>query len=1026
MPTQNELSLTRVDRFVSERLSPSLYRGRMPLTVTAWEAPGGPPAFDEATEHRGAPVGPGHAWGRPWSTTWFHLTGPAVEAPEGCTSQLVVDLGFTDTDPGFQAEGLFWSVDGRPIKGLNPRNRTLSWLAGTPVDVWVEAAGNPTVFDRTRRFEPTPLGDEATAGTDPGYVFKGAELAVLDTEVYELHQDVLALRDLLRILPEDQPRYATVLAALDRLVDVVDPWDVPGTAAAGRAVLAPLLGAAATATAHTAYAVGHAHIDSAWLWPVRETVRKCARTFSSVLTLMDEDPDLVFACSSAQQYAWVKESYPYLFERIREKVAAGRWVPVGGMWVESDTNLPGGEALVRQFVAGKSFFLEEFGVETVDVWLPDSFGYSGALPQIATAAGNRWMLTQKLSWNETNPMPHHTFLWEGIDGTRILTHFPPVDTYNSELTAIELDHAARNNTDKARLNASIVPFGYGDGGGGPTREMLSRARRYASTEGVARVRLSNPLAFFADAEETHTEPAVWSGEMYLEFHRGTYTSQARTKQGNRRSEHLLREAELWAATAAVRHGTAYPYAALDRAWKTVLLNQFHDILPGSSIAWVYQDAEHGYAQVAATCEEVITTSLQALAGAGNVALTFNATPHAIHGVPALGAAVAQPPLGPDVSAQEDSDGLTLDNGLVSVHLTTDGLVDSIRDLRADRQLIPAGTVGNLLQLHRDMPRQWDAWDVDPEYLRTCEDLLAADVVKVAGATADEAVAEVQRSFGSSTVTQRLSLGRGSAALRIDTTVDWLERQRFLKLSFPFAVHADRSCAETQFGHLFRPTHANTPWDAAKFEICAHRWVHVAEHGYGVAVANNATYGHDIRRVAAPGGGTMTVVRESLLRAPLYPDPDADQGEHSFVTVVHVGADLADAVADGYATNLPARVVTGAGPVAPLVTVDGPGVVVESVKLAEDRSGDVVVRLYESLGAHTTATVGAGFETTAVQPSDLLERPLGGALAAEDAGSNLYEPIPLRPFEILTLRFGRVESGPAAAAPAHFVPGRSAH
>ncbi len=341
-----------------------------------------------------------------------------------------------------------------------------------------------------------------------------------------------------------------------------------------------------------------------------------------------------------------------------------------------------------------------------------------------------------------------------------------------------------------------------------------------------------------------------------------------------------------------------------------------------------------------------------------------------------------------------------------MHVDARGLVDSIHDLRADRELVPAGLAANLLQLHRDTPRQWDAWDIDHEYLDERTDLVDVLGIEVAASSADEVVVEVRRAFGASTVRQRLSLARGSAALTVETVVDWHERQKLLKLAFPLAVHADRSASETQFGHVFRPTHANTPWDAAKFEICAHRWVHVAEPGYGVAVANSATYGHDVQRTTVDdgsAGSTVTTVRESLLRAPLFPDPDADQGEHRFLTVLHVGADLADAVRDGYAANLAPRVVEGAGPVEPLVTVDDPAgaVVVESVKLAEDHSGDVVVRLYESLGGHARATVTPGFDASGVTRTDLLERPLD-----DGADVDLASPLALRPFEIVTLRFAR--------------------
>jgi alpha-mannosidase len=393
----------------------------------------------------------------------------------------------------------------------------------------------------------------------------------------------------------------------------MDPHDVAGTAAAGRAALADVLSRPATASAHRITAVGHAHIDSAWLWPVRETIRKCARTFSNVLQLMDEDPHLTFACSSAQQYAWMKQYYPQLFERIRQRVADGRFLPVGGMWVESDTNLPSGESMARQLIAGKGFFLREFGIDPQEVWLPDSFGYSGSLPQIVAAAGSRYFLTQKLSWNETNTFPHSTFLWEGIDGTRILTHFPPVNTYNSDLSAAQLALAERNYAEKGAANSSLVPFGYGDGGGGPTREMLAAADITASLEGSPRVEIDSPQHFFERAEAEYPNPPVWSGELYLEFHRGTYTSQARTKRGNRRSESLLREAELWAATASIRTGFEYPYDRLAELWQTVLLQQFHDILPGSSIAWVYRVAEAEYARVEGELERIIADATTALA-----------------------------------------------------------------------------------------------------------------------------------------------------------------------------------------------------------------------------------------------------------------------------------------------------------------------------------------------------------------------------------------------------------------------------
>ncbi|NEA40882.1 glycoside hydrolase family 38 C-terminal domain-containing protein, partial [Streptomyces sp. SID11385] len=775
------------------------------------------------------------------------------------------------------------------------------------------------------------------------------------------------------------------------------------------AALREALAAPAARSAHRVYAVGHAHIDSAWLWPVRETVRKCARTFSNVLDLMDQDPDLVFACSSAQQYAWMKEFYPELFARIKERVAEGRFVPVGGMWVESDTNMPGGEALARQFVEGKRFFLDEFGVEPREVWLPDSFGYTAALPQIARAAGADAFLTQKLSWNEVNAFPHHTFTWEGIDGSRLFAHFPPVDTYNSTLSAAELAHTERNFMDKGRANTSLVPFGYGDGGGGPTREMMAAARRAASLEGSPTVRVAAPAEFFAAARAESGTPPVWSGELYMEGHRGTYTSQARTKRGNRTSERLLHEAELWAATAAVRTGAAYPEQALRRSWHTVLLQQFHDILPGSSIGWVHDQAEEEYRKVGERLEPLIDAAVRAATGPGEAGgegsgagLWANAAPFAIDGVPAHGVG---PRRASDerVTLEETPEGLRVANGALVVEFDADGLVRSLRDLATGRETVPPGCRGGLLQVFGDTPRRFDAWDVDVEYRRFGEDLTKADTVEVVESDGARFVLRTARAFGASSVVQTFTVRAGEAALDIETSVDWHEKQRLLKLAFPVDVHTASARSEIQFGHVERPTHTNTSWDVARFETPAHRWVHVADAGQGVGVANDATYGHDISRHERPGGGTYSLVRQSLLRAPLFPDPEADQGTHVFRTSVVLGG-VDAALRAGYRLNLPLR-PAGGGPVEPLVRCDAPSVVVETVKLAEDGSGDVVVRLYEALGAPAEARLHTSFAAAPAVETDLLERPAAEPHAVT-ASADGTTTLALRPFQLVTLRLPR--------------------
>jgi len=990
-------SLTqRIERALEQRLVPAIYADVEPVAVTATHLPGEPEPFAQAVARPFEPFPLGGAWGRAWSTTWFRFTGDVPARMRGRRVELLVDLGFERAGPGFRSEGLAYSADGAPIKGVEPRTAyvpiTPSATGGEAVDVYVEAAANPR-FDGS----VSPLGDPETVPDRPLYRLDRAELAVLDEDVLGLVLDVRVLHQLAEQLDDREPRRHEIRRALEEMLDDLDVADVAGSAPGARARLASVLASPAVPSAHRVTATGHAHIDSAWLWPVRETIRKCARTFANVTALAVEYPDLVFACSSAQQYAWTKQHHPQVYERIRAAVAAGNFVPVGGMWVESDTNLPGGEALARQFTHGKRFFAEEFGVEPREVWLPDSFGYTAALPQLARLAGCRWFLSQKMSWNTTNRFPHHTFWWEGIDGTRVFTHFPPADTYGAELTGAELARGVHQFAEHGRARHSLLPFGYGDGGGGPTREMLETARRVADLEGSPRVAVRSPAAFFADAEAEYPDAPVWSGEMYLEFHRGTYTSQVAMKRGNRRTEHLLREAELWAATAALRTGYAYPYDELDALWRHVLLLQFHDILPGSSIAWVHRQARETYAALAERLGAVIDSAITALAGAGDVDLVANAAPQPRDGVPAL--AIGPATAGAEVTIDRTDDGVRLDNGLLRVTVAADGTLSSVYDVVADREVL-AGAA-NVLQLHPDTPNRFDAWDLDAFYRNRRRDLTGPATLEV-----DGTCVRVTRKDGASTYVQTVALAPGRPVVEFTAEVDWHEREHVLKAAFPLDVHADHSSAEIQFGHVRRPTHANTSWDAARFEICAHRWLHVGESGYGAALVNDGTYGHDVtRRPAGDGrGAAATTVRLTLLRAPLYPDPQTDQGRHAFAYALVCGAGIADAVREGYRANLPARAVRGAAPVEPLITVDDPAVVVESVKLADDRSGDVIVRLYESLGGRARATVRASFDVADASVRDLLER--------EDSEISALAPLEradrdvrlaLQPFQIVTLR-----------------------
>ncbi len=1018
MHNDHALVEARLDRFVRDHLTPALYRDARPLAATAWAVEREPVPFATAVEQQFDPVPLGWRWGRAWSTVWLRVTGevPAEwlpQPPEGTRIEVLVDFGYNRSRSGFQAEGLAYRPDGTLIKAISPLN---SWLPVAPgekaIDVLIEAAANPDVAGEYT-FDPTPYGQWETAPDEPLYSLAQLEVALRDDTVWELLQDIWTLRGLMAELPEGSSRRHEILRALEDMLDVLDPEGIPGTAAAGRAALSIALAKPAHASAHRVLATGHAHIDSAWLWPLRETVRKCARTFTNAMSLMDEYPDFVFSCSSAQQYRWMKDHHPQVFDRIREKVAAGQFSPVGGMWVESDTNMPGGEAMARQFIAGKRFFLDEFGVECREAWLPDSFGYSAALPQIVAAAGSQWFLTQKISWNQFNKMPHHSFWWEGINDTGVFTHFPPVDTYISELSGKELAHAERTFSEKGRASISLVPFGWGDGGGGPTREMVAAARRTEDLEGSPTVVIGTSAQFFTEAQAEYPEAPVWRGEMYLELHRGVFTSQLRTKQGNRRNEALLRQAELWAATAALRTGLPYPAAELEQAWHTVLLLQFHDILPGSSIAWVHREAEQRHAAVSAALEAIIEASLAALAGSPaegeGVPLVVNAGPFAREGVPALGAGPYEAAVlaggHPAVTATEAADGATvLDNGIIRAVVDARGHVTSLIAHADGREAIAPGAPANVLRLHRDLPNLWDAWDLDQHYQRTVTELLEVDERRVRATDREASVITVRR-VGRSLIEQRLILRAGDTALEIENRIDWREREKILKLAVPLDVHAEQIAAETQFGHLYRPTHTNTSWDAARFEACQHRFVHLGEPGYGVAIANDSTYGYDVGRDTRPDGGTTTTVRFSVLRAPLFPDPESDQGEHLLRFRIAPGATIGDAVALGYDLATPLRSVRGAAPIAPIVTSSDPAVVIETVKLAEDGSGDLVVRLYESRGGRARTTLTLDGTAATIVSTDLLERELPGEPGGEGASIELA----FRPFQLRTVRFGEVSA-----------------
>jgi alpha-mannosidase len=973
----------RLREILETRLLPAILGERSPLDLTAFCVRGEPISYQDAVRGEFAPVAIGDQWGPPWSTTWLHVRGTV---PAGWVGKKVVgvfDLGFAGQS-GFTCEALAWS-DGRPWRGVDPNHRWLP-VTGSDVDFYLEAAANPTASVSGPGAAQSMIALREMP--EPAFTLRAAELRVQDQSLRKTALDFKVLLELAEALP-DGNRRSEVVEALDRFVQTDDS-----------ASLTEMLARPSSAT-HRIHAVGHAHIDTAWLWPIRETRRKCARSFSTQLALMDEYPDYSFACSQPVQYQWMKESYPTIYDAIKQKVAAGQWEPVGAMWVEPDCNLPSGEALVRQLLHGKRFFMQEFGYEPKEVWLPDVFGYPASLPQLMASSGCSYFLTQKLSWNDTNKPAHHTFIWEGIDGSRIFTHFPPADTYNGDFSAGEVVRSAALFKDHDSSARSLYLFGWGDGGGGPEPDMIESAHRLRNLAGAPRVELSRAEDFFAAASAEAHELTTWVGELYFELHRGTYTTQSRTKRLNRRAEQALREAETW----SVAVGDGYPAAVLEAAWKLLLNNQFHDILPGSSIDWVYEDAERDLGNVIEAAAIITSDALDKVVGPGKELVVFNVNSHprvevvdlgdrlSVVEAPACGWAVQEPASMTREPTVVVSNG-EIENELLRVRWDDQGLLTSVWDKEAGREVLTPGTRGNLLQLHDDTPAHFDAWDIDSAYLQHHVDLVELSLQQVDVPGGLRGAVRFTREFGRSRFSQRMVLDAGSRVLRFECDVDWQEDHKLLKVAFPVAVRSSQATYEIQFGHVQRTTHTNTSWDQARFEVCGHRWADLGEAGYGVALLNDCKYGYDIRG---------SVMRLSLLRAPTHPDPTADRGAHRFTYALmpHPG-DLREAgvIAAAEDLNAPLQKVLGNPPAEKrrsLVEIDTPQVVVEAIKHAED-SDAVIVRLYEAWGGRCTARVQTTLGANRAYLCDLLERNIEEV--AVDKG--LVE-LTLTPFKILSLK-----------------------
>ncbi len=960
-----------------------------------------PIAFANLDRRAFRPIRPGQSFGASLECAWLRISG-----------DVPADAGAAVVMLGIRGEGMVHAADGTLLDAI-----TTVWTQGD-----LPHAGG--------RFRPVPHADLSSGrvelyadvafngflffGTGRG-VFHGAHLAERDDDAFALYYDYLTLF-VLAVSTTDPRLAADLHAALDGAYARFAAHDVGG--ARGR--LAQML--ARPSTSDFVYsAIGHGHLDMAWVWPIRETQRKAARTYLRALDTIDRYDDYVYGTSQPQQLQWTKERHPELFRRVQDAVAAGRIELQGSFWVEPDTNLPGGESLIRQALVGRRFLKAEFGLDDEDLrlcWLPDTFGYSGNLPQILRGCGMDWFQTIKLSWNRTTVFPHRTFRWEGIDGSSVLVHMPPEGDYNSRAAADGLLRGIERYPERD-LGTALLVYGSGDGGGGPGEVHLELLKREASLRGLPHVRTSTATAFFRELEQRDI-PQRHTGELYLETHQGTYTTQGRTKRHNRRAERELHDVEALAALT----GTDV-HAELEPLWRDVLLNQFHDILPGSSIERVNREARESYARVEAALDGIAERLVDRLPhsdeGASAINLTsFPRREHLRVGdqwrvVDVDGYAAARL-CAPEPFTDLSYDADTISNGLLTVRFEGSGEIVSCVDA-AGIEHVADGF--NRLALYKDPPQfPFDAWDIDPRYIQATPQILAASSTRTF-IDGPFVVRDHEYRAARAVVHQRIVLETGSPVVRFQTHIDWRESHRMLRAEFRPVHYGAKALCDIQFGHIARPTTEGDPAERAQFEVCAHKWIATSDAGAGggrrgFALLNDGKYGHRAKN------GLISL---NLLRAPTFPDKTADRGAHEFTYAFMPYGDVAipgtpvpatatpdtaipgtatpdtdglDAVIrEAYRLNNPLRIADG-------VTFDGaahtddPGVVIETIKPAEDGSG-VIVRLYESLGRATTTALRTRVPHTRAIATDLIERPLGEAD---------LDALPFRPFEIKTILLER--------------------
>ena len=962
---------------------------------------------------------------------WFRSDITVPDSMEGKKVWLHVRTQLEEWDDGRNPQFLVF-VNGSPVQGLDINHREI------------------LLFEKAKAGETIRVDMQSYTGTLHNEFKLLADIEVRDDEIKDLYYDIQVPLWGLNRMDAEERTARRILDIINETINLIDLRDVKSEAfyasvRAAREYIRVNLYENPEMSGFDdviATCIGHTHIDVAWLWTVAQVRQKSCRSFATVLKLMDEYPNYKFMSSQPQLYKFVKERHADLYQRIKDRVAEGRWEPEGGMWVEADCNLTSGESLVRQFLVGKKFFKDEFGKDNEELWLPDVFGYSAALPQIMKKSGINYFMTTKLAWNEYNKVPMDTFMWEGIDGSKIFTHLittlgvgqPTSDfftTYNGMLNPDSIMGGWTRYQQKDINNDILVSFGYGDGGGGPTRDMLETSvRMEKGIKGVPKVRQEFSKTYFDELYERVKDSKrlpSWVGELYFEFHRGTYTSMARNKKANRKSEYRMMELELLAVLAEAT--LTYPKEELDEMWETILRNQFHDILPGSSIKEVYDVTKVEYEEIFEKSGKLLDERMSAVAPKGDGVTVFNTLGFnrddivEIEGVDA--AALTD---GKEVyPAQKTENGVVafvknipskgfkgleaceaaaVENAL---NITTDGIetpfykvaIDSIGqftsiyDKREDREVLKEGKIGNELRVYEDKPRSFDNWNVDVFYQE--KSWPVADDAKLEWVEKGpvRATLKVTKRMLDNEFTQLIHFYADSARIDFETVVDWKLSQHLCKVHFPVDVHTDEATYDIQFGNLTRKFHQNTSWDEARFESCAHKFADMSEGNYGVSLMNDCKYGYS----AIDGNLSIT-----LFKAGTEPNETADLEVHSFTysLLPHQGTwKDADVYKESFNVNVPLKAVkSGAkGAEFSFASVDRKNVVLETIKKAENGDG-VIVRLYEVENSRTKAELTFANAVKSVEETNLIEEKVENSDVKAEGNKVSFE---IKPYEIKTYR-----------------------